>query len=305
MSMHSNIVGIVISYQPDLEMLGRLLSTLLPQVQAVVVVDNGSLVDIKAWCVNMFDDKICVISLGENHGIAAAQNAGINWSRTHGAHYVVLFDQDSEPAADMVSKLRSVAEAKATEGHAVAAVGPRYIDERQDNPPPFIQVRNLRLKRHPCVNPEAVVEVDYLIASGCLIPISTLDVVGDLQEGLFIDYVDIEWGLRAKSRGFQSFGVCAAFMHHSLGDTPITWLGVSFPSRSPLRHYYLFRNAVWLYRQRFSPFDWKLVDGWRLFLKYIFYSLFAKPRFVHWRMMTLGMWHGLVGKIGKFEGSAS
>jgi len=43
------------------------------------------------------------------------------------------------------------------------------------------------------------------------------------------------------------------------------------------------------------------VDGSRLCLKYVFYALFAKPRLSHWRMMTLGVWHGLMGKRGRLE----
>jgi len=126
-----------------------------------------------------------------------------------------------------------------------------------------------------------------------------------MREDLFIDYVDIEWGLRARHQGFQSYGVCSAYMRHSLGDHPINFFGKNIPLHSPLRHYYHFRNAVLLYREAWVPLNWKLVDGWRLCLKYVFYSLFAKPRMAHWRMMTLGLWHGLKGKTGKLEGHAS
>jgi rhamnosyltransferase len=72
---------------------------------------------------------------------------------------------------------------------------------------------------------------------------------------------------------------------------------------TPLRHYYHFRNAVWLYRQNWVPRNWKWVDGYRLLLKYVFYSLFARPRVTHWRMMTLGIWHGLRGRAGCLEGA--
>ena len=264
----------------------------------LIIVDNGSSVDIANWSSNHFGGKVVVIPLDLNRGVATAQNVGICWARNQNARYVVLLDQDSVPAPDMVSQLRKVAETKFAAGYAVAGVGPRYLDERQNNPPPFIQVVGVMVKRQPCEYSYSVVEVDYLVASGCLIPLATLDVVGEMQEELFIDYVDVEWGLRAKHLGFQCFGVCAATMRHSLGDAPIKFLGKMRPSRKPLRHYYLFRNAIWLYRQSWIPFHWKCADGWRLFLKYVFYSLFAKPRLKHLVMMTRGIIDGVRGRMG-------
>lgn len=300
-SHKSGITAVVVAYQPALEVLEQLLGALVPQVTFVVMVDNGSHSDLAAWNIERNAGTVELLRLGENQGIAAAQNIGIQWARDRGAGFVLLMDQDSVPAPDMVEKLLSAL----SEHPSPAAAGPRYMDARQDNPPPFIRVHGLRLERCACATEKSVVPVDYLIASGCLIPMSVLDKVGGMRDDLFIDYVDIEWGLRARHHGLQSYGVCPAHMQHSLGDHPIKFFGKSIPLHSPLRHYYHFRNAVLLYKEPWVPLNWKLVDGWRLCLKYIFYSLFAKPRLSHWRMMTLGVWHGLVGKVGKFECVAS
>jgi len=291
----SGITAVVVTYQPELEVLNRLIDALSPQVTSVVVVDNGSRSDLAAWNSERNTRAVELLQLGENLGIAAAQNAGIQLARDRRVGFVLLMDQDSVPAPDMVEKLLSAL----SEHLSPAAAGPRYMDARQHNPPPFIRVHGLRLERCVCSTEESVVPVDYLIASGCLIPMSVLDKVGGMRDELFIDYVDIEWGLRARHHGFQSYGCCSAHMQHSLGDHPISFFGKNIPVHSPLRHYYHFRNAVLLYKEPWVPLNWKLVDGWRLCLKYVFYSLFAKPRMAHWRMMTLGLWHGLVGKTGK------
>lgn len=292
------IVAVVVSYQPKLEGLGALFAALASQVDTVVVVDNGSDGHFGSW-LEKYHPSVHGIFWGFNAGVATAQNVGVDWARRQGADYVVLFDQDSLPAPDMVHYLINAVQAKQAAGCKVAAVGPRYLDERQDNPPPFIRVHGLKLLRQVCDKSNSIVEVDYLISSGCLIPVSSLDCVGVMRESLFIDYVDIEWGLRAHHHGFQSYGVCSAHMQHSLGDQPINFFGKSIPLHSPLRHYYHFRNALLLYREAWVPLNWKLVDGWRLCLKYFFYSMFAKPRMAHWHMMTLGVWHGLMGKTGK------
>ncbi len=299
------VVGVVVTYEPDPAALGVLLRALRPQLDKVIVVDNGSNFDTaghidpelssNAWCK--------VVRLPSNLGIAAAQNVGIGIARQSGAAFVMLFDQDSEPAPDMVSRLADVATAKSLAGIAVAAIGPRYTDKRQDNPPPFIRIQGVSVKRQACSSPHAVVEVDYLIASGSLIPMQTLDMVGGMREDLFIDYVDIEWGMRARQAGFQSFGVCGARMQHGLGEDPIKVFGRKVSSHSPLRHYYHFRNAVRLYCESGMPWNWKIADGWRLLLKYGAYSLFARPRHQHWWMMSRGIVHGLTGRMGRFDQS--
>jgi rhamnosyltransferase len=296
------VVGILVTYEPDLAALDALLSALRQQLTKVVVVDNGSNLDVEKGISPELLSALGgqVVRLHSNLGVAAAQNVGIEFARQAGADFVILFDQDSEPAPDMVQELLEVATTKALRGVAVAAVGPRYIDERQDNPPPFIRIRGLSVERQACCDKNSVVEVDYLIASGSLIPMATLDAIGRMREDLFIDYVDIEWGLRARKAGFQSFGVCSAMMRHDLGDEPIDFFKRKIPLHSPLRHYYHFRNAIRLYCEAGLPWNWKIADGWRLLLKYGVYSLLAKPRHKHWWMMSLGIFHGLTGRMGKF-----
>lgn len=296
------ICAIVVTYEPDLVKLGLLLQSLGGQVDAVVVVDNGSSDGALAWLAARTSRvPLVLLPLGGNKGIATAQNVGIERAREMQASYVILFDHDSNPAPDMVERLRSVAEAKFLAGVKVAAVGPNYVDERQDNPPPFIQIVGLRVERQPCRCDDSIVDVHYLIASGCLIPMYALDAVGIMRDDFFIDYVDIEWGLRARSMGYRSFGACAAKMHHDLGDEPIEFRGRKIPMHSALRHYYHFRNALWMYRQAWLPLSWKLADGWRLLLKYGFYSLYGKPRTRQWWMMTKGMWDGLTGRMGRLD----
>lgn len=298
MRARSKIAAVVVTYHPECSVFLRLLNALEPQVDWIVLVDNGSSESLPILLEARSRPNEHLISLGANFGIAIAQNKGISWAGQRGADYILLFDQDSEPASDMVARLVAVAQEKAAVGVPVAAVGPRYQDARQKNSSPFIKVKGLKVERPPCQFADAVLEVDYLIASGCLIPMVTLEHVGVMQEELFIDYVDIEWGLRAQHQGFQSFGVCNASMRHDLGDEPITLFGRTFACHSHLRHYYAFRNAIWMYRQKWVPLNWKLVDGWRLLLKYCFYTLYAKPHHKHLFMMTLGIWHGLKGKMG-------
>lgn len=295
------VVAVVVTYHPDLVVLGRLLDRIRPQLDGIVVVDNGSAGEVAIALAHREGENLRFVALGENKGIAAAQNEGIACARTMGASHVILFDHDSQPAEDMLKKLQASLLQLESAGRRVASIGPCYVDDRQANPPPFIRVRGLKLER--CLVPENgdAVAVDYLIASGCLIPLAVLDDVGGMDASLFIDYVDIEWGQRARSKGYENFGCFSACMRHSLGDEPILFMGKAYPAHSPLRHYYLFRNAVLLYRMKHVPTDWKWADGIRLALKYGFYTRYSKPRLKHFMMMSKGLWHGLLGRTGKYE----
>lgn len=290
------IYAVVVTYNPDLRKVDLLFSKLLSQVTGLIVVDNGSSQEVVRWLGSqMISIEYEVIELEQNQGIATAQNIGIQHAKADGATHVVLFDHDSDPNADMVAKLLNAIKHEQAKGTKVAAAGPRFVDLRQKSLPPFVRVEGFQLKTITCTC-QGVLKVDYLIASGCLIPMQTLEKVGCMKDELFIDYVDIEWGLRAKSLGFQSLGVCDAHMGHSLGDTTIQFRGKVHPLHRPTRHYYHFRNAIKLYKQSDVPFNWKVADSRRLLRQYIFYSLFAKPRFRHWWMMTKGIWHGVIDK---------
>lgn len=298
----AGVCAVVVTYQPDLPTLTRLVHALGPQVDQLVVVDNGSRADLEGWAASLtVPARLTLRRLGDNRGIAAAQNTGLALADRSVCGYAMLFDQDSCPAADMVARLLQVLRDRTRQGERVGAVGPRFIDDRLDNPPPFIQINGLRYQRQTCPTPDSVVPVHYLVASGCLMPLAVLDAVGGMREELFIDYVDIEWGLRARGLGYVSYGVCGAHMHHSLGDQPIAFRGRHYPARQALRHYYMFRNAVWMYRQPHLPLNWKLADAWRLLLKYGFYLLFDKPRLASWRMIHKGLLDGLQRRTGKLN----
>lgn len=291
------VVAVVVTYRAALPALRALLVALSPQVDRVLVVENGPAEGLPEWLKTLDLANLHALFLGENRGLAAAQNAGIAEARKLGAEFVLLSDQDSLPAADMVDRLLAVACARVAAGDRLAAVGPRYFDVLEGSLRPFVQIRGLRVRRLDCV-PGEVVEVDHLIASGCLIPVAALDALGPMNEDLFIDYVDTEWCLRAWRRGYRLYGVCDAAMRHGLGEAPNRFLGRYVPVHGPQRHYYLFRNAVWLYRQGWIPLTWKLATGLRLFLKLGYFAVFGPQRLAQLRMMGRGLRDGLRGRMG-------
>lgn len=299
--LNALVGAVIVTYNPEQSQIERLLEAALPQVDKILIVDNGSHPDSVDWISSFIAGRsIEFHPLGENRGIATAQNIGIALAKERGAEYVLLFDHDSLPAPDMVAKLLAAIKLKQSQGVLVGAVGPWYEDPRKARrTAPFVEVQGFKLVRKKCNLSDPIVSVSHLIASGSLTPMTTFDAVGVMRDDLFIDYVDIEWGLRAHGLGYQSFGVCDALMDHDLGDDPMIIFGKSVSFHSPLRHYYQFRNAIWLYRQSYLPLNWKVGDAYRLFLRLGFYTLFAKPHLKHWKMMLKGLFDGALGRVGK------
>jgi rhamnosyltransferase len=279
--------AVIVTYHPDLPALTRLLEALAPQVASAIIVDNGSPENLTAFLASRAHPTETLLPLGENLGIAAAQNRGIAGARVMGAEAVILFDQDSLPEPDMVGRLVAALGALAAEGRKVAAVGPRPVDARLG--------RRSTGDGGPGRGP---VPVDHLIASGCLMPMAALDAVGPLREELFIDYVDIEWCLRAASLGFGCYRLDTLAMAHEFGS-PVDVLGRSYVSHTPMRHYYLFRNTIWMWRRRALPWRWRLRMTPRLLLRLGFNVIFARPHRQQWRLMLRGLADGFASRMGK------
>jgi rhamnosyltransferase len=107
--------------------------------------------------------------------------------------------------------------------------------------------------------------------------------------------------MRARARGFNCYGVCAAHMEHGFGERRLAlrWMpDRGIPFREPLRHYYIFRNALLLMRRSYVPARWKLNELKRLLLLMLAYVSSAPAPLRQLRCMLRGALHGLAGRSG-------
>ena len=296
-----HVVAIIVTFHPNIGSLCELVDNISRQVRSVFVVDNTpGPIKAELQQTMLLRPEVIFLRTGVNVGLAAAQNLAIEAALSASVcGFAITLDQDSQPGADMVERLLAANTKLLGQGKKIGAIGPNYIDPRYKHLVPFVRLNGFSVERSDCRNAEDVCEVDYLIASGSLVSFETLRKVGLMKSEFFIDYIDIEWGLRAKSLGYQSYGVCAAQMLHSLGDQPIQKFGRSIPVHSPLRHYYHFRNGIWLHCRSSFDWKWKVVDAYRLLRQYVFYSLFIGNRMDHFVAITQGIIHGLMGRLGQ------
>ncbi|MDO8119969.1 glycosyltransferase family 2 protein [Isoptericola sp. b490] len=296
----TSVVAVVVTFGPDLELTETLLRSLSAQVEHVVVVDNGSpdVTGLRDLCART---GVRFEPLATNTGIAAAQNVGIAAARDLAATHVLLSDQDSVPAADMVELLLAGLRAAERRGDRPGAVGPVSVDVRSADEVMVYRDSRWGPRRSPCTpDTDGLVEATFLLASGCLIPLDVLDDVGGMNEAWFIDHVDLEWGLRARRRGWTLHAVVAARLDHRLGDRLVRLPGrrQEVHVHSPTRVYYLARNTVLLVRSGLLPVPWRI--GYLVWLAKLtaFNALLVPPRWRRARLAVRGVLDGLLRRTG-------
>ncbi|MBK9615388.1 MAG: hypothetical protein IPO35_07635 [Uliginosibacterium sp.] len=140
-----------------------------------------------------------------------------------------------------------------------------------------------------------------MISSGTLLSLEAANAVGRFDESLFIDYVDVEFGLRCQEKGFVSLVIKKAKMAHSLGEVPLKFWRWSLPSHAPLRRRYQVRNAILLIRRRSIPLVWKLSEAVRILLRLIFALIASGKSASVLSSWYLGLRDGVQGGKGKIS----
>lgn len=292
----NHIIAVVVLYHPQPQALQALLTALLPQVAQVVVVDNGGSAAARAACVP--DARVQWLEMESNIGLASALNLGIFHALGARASHVILFDQDSVPSPGMVNKLFDAQQALIAMGKQVAAVGPVFHDAASGNIAPVLAPQRWFTRRAYEADFFGTIEAAYLITSGQLISKQALAAVGLMRDDLFIDGIDIEWALRARHRGWHSFAVVDARLQHQLGDERRQIGTRQVSLHSPLRHYYIIRNALLLMRSPEINWRWKCSDFLKTLRRLIVFPLLCPDPRAHIRLMACGIWHGIIGKSG-------
>ena len=292
------VCAVLVTHQPALHALQITLAALAPQVAAIDVIDNASTDAGALRALIATQPSVTLHATAENRGLAHAQNLGIAAARARpGITHVLFMDQDSVPQAGMVAALLD-ALARLGKIGKVAAVGPRFRDPRERADAPFVRIRFPFNRKLRCNGTCTEIRCDFLIASGCLIPLGVLDEVGDMDAALFIDNVDLDWCFRASARGSGLYGVCGAQLAHHLGDARQRVAGLSrgIVVHPPARLYYMMRNRVLLYRRAHTPRRWIAQDLPRLVAKFALFALLVAPRRANVRAMLAGLGAGIAGR---------
>lgn len=226
--------SLIISFNPDVELLKENLSHLSEVMDQIVIVDNNSDNKNELYELEKINSKITVLFLDYNEGIAKATNIGFSYLSSK-TDWILVLDQDSILEKKDINQLYIVEEE--LEDEKIGMVVPRYRD------------RNVECLTE---NEDSILnglweKVDFPIASGSLVSVEAWKQVEGYDEFLFIDRVDDDFDLRLRKFGFNLIQANKAVIDHSIGKiSNVTFFGKTLKvyNHSPFRKYFQARNNI-------------------------------------------------------------
>lgn len=257
------------------------------QVSHVVVVDNAS----ESTSLERIQAAACapgidLIQNPVNVGIAAALNRGIEWARGNGYQWVLLLDDDTLLAPDMVATLIRAFE-QFPDRNQVAMIGANA------NPEPGSRGKLSQSGWWRIA--------EFIISSGTLLSLAAAQQIGPLREQFFLDCVDFEFCLRARRMGFQVLEILPSIMEHTIGNPKIVrlfGLTIRTYNHKPFRSYYRTRNFIALIREYSLCYPWWIIRMSYAMTKIaVLALLLEESRASKFRYMLLGLYDGLLGRF--------
>lgn len=222
------LAGIVL-FNPEIERLKQNIDAILPQVDGIVCVDNGSsnLTTVK----KSLPSKIDYIENGHNLGIAAALNRILQYAKAACYEWFITLDQDSVCKPGLIDDYRQYVNLP-----AAGMLTCRIVDRNF----------SAKSKYEPTTVP---IEIDECITSAAFCNTEALYAVGGFDEKMFIDSVDFDICLNLRKHGYKIYRTGFIGLLHEVGhgrNVKLLWRKRVVYNHSALRNYYMARNHVYM-----------------------------------------------------------
>lgn len=284
-----NTCAVVVTYHPDPALFDRL-KLLFPQVQRMVIVDNGSSDEAVSRLREIASHCACHLILNRrNEGIARALNLGAQWAIAQGSAWILMLDQDTTVSPHILHSMGDIFLRDASPA-TLAIIGSNYTHKATGE---------LNAKFAPAPSPQAL-EMVSVLTSGSLLSLAAYGSLGPFRDDFFIDCVDHEYCLRARSRGFRVVMTCEAVMIHGIGHLTrhrFLWKTVGASNHEPARQYFMARNT-WALAKEYLLNEprWILKYLWAWLKSLAVICLFEHSRARKLRHIARGCVDGLLGR---------
>ena len=281
--------AVVVTYHPDPGLFDRL-KILSPQVHSTVIVDNGSS-DQTVQCLREIASSLGshLILNSRNEGVARALNRGAGWAVAQGYSWMLMLDQDTTVSPTIVASLAEIFLRDPSSGN-LAIIGSNYTDKATGE-------LKTEFGQAGVVPAQEMVSV---LTSGSLLSLAAYQAVGPFRDDFFIDCVDHEYCLRARSRGFRVVMTSHAVMTHGIGHLTrhrFLWKTVGTSNHEPARQYFMSRNT-WILAREYLINEPRWIFGylWAWVKSIVVICLFERSRFKKLKNITYGCIDGLLGR---------
>lgn len=225
------IIGVVVIYKPDSDFLKNI-NTYLCWLDKLLVVDNSPCEKYAAMFEDC-DEKIKYIACHSNIGIASAYNLGAKYALDNAADWLLTMDQDSGFSENAFSELVNLIKSRGGVDE-VGIISPCHSQNSSRN---------------------IILEPTVVMSSGNLVNLKALSDVGGFEDKLFIDAVDYDFCLKLRTAGYKIIECGYASLNHKLGEKRVKVIfgkSLNFHVHTPLRRYYMTRNALFYWKKHFK-----------------------------------------------------
>jgi rhamnosyltransferase len=230
---------IFVLYQPDDNALANL-ARACAACPCVVAVDNSPVTDPRLG-LHLRDQGVHVIFNRNEGGLAGAYNRGAEVLLSRHCDLIFLLDQDSQIDGAFFKDMMHAACEVDTDAFLI---GPKIYEIELRKCMPVIPPGK-RFPRPVRIDDElaGLFPTLCIISSGSAISAAAYRKLGAFREDYFIEYVDVEYSLRASSRNVPVYMNAAVTLRQTQGR--IERRGKRFTTNHPAwRRYYMARNSV-------------------------------------------------------------
>jgi len=286
------LLGIVVLYYPDEKLIDNILSY-LPFLDKLIIWENTPANSQKTI---FFEDvslqsKILRWSENSNVGLGAAFNKAVEYGEREGFTHLLTMDQDSSFVEGDFEKFITFIESRLHD-NSNCFYAPNYL----------IKAGYYLYDQNPDLEFE---NVDRYLNSGTIFPISLFNKIGLFRADFFLDTIDVEYGLRAKKNNINIVLVRFVTLLHGAGyqrkKHKFLWK-VFYPNEySPIRSYYIIRNALITYKEYPNPKQKRDYLWYWFYKRLVFIILYESDKMNKMKALLLGYYHGKKGILGKQE----
>ncbi len=215
----NHICAIIVTYNIG-DVFIRNFNSIKNQVKDIIIIDNGShenTLQILKGIELTNKDNLIIKYNSTNLGLSKAQNIGIKIALEKGYEWVLLLDHDSSPTPGMVKEMLLAYDKNPdpTTGIIVPYLEEINVKKNYYVILPFLHIF---FKKYPLSGKTYINNILYAAASGSLIKTELIKDIGLMNEEFFIDYIDLEYCLRARDRGWNIMASGKALLNHQMAN---------------------------------------------------------------------------------------
>jgi len=206
--------SVVVLYNPIFSEISGFLYQLINSKYFLFIIDNSEKKLGKEFDIFFDNPSVRYKNFNKNKGLAFAQNQGIKEAISRNFKTVTLFDQDS-----FISSKNYIRFIETFNQSKFDIISPLIVSKKDHSKVEESLKINFigwpiptKIVKSKVMNP-----TDIVIASGLTCSLKIFEEVGLFNEDFFIDYLDIEWCLRARNKGKKIAVNSLVTLFHSIG----------------------------------------------------------------------------------------